>query len=251
MSTRQRLHHISFPLILIAVILVALPAQGGGDDDEGAPAPLAAQRTEDCAVSLARAVQDRYRSAHSLSARFEQRSEVVAIGTQRRRRPVEVSTGEVFLEKPSKMRWIYVQPEPNWVISDGEVLWMYDPKAGEAQRMPLGGGLTSMAGVQFLLGEGDILGDFRAGAERCDAADGLAELELTPRAAKSYEKLGLRVEVTSGQIRETAVYDLFGNVTRITLLDTQMNETLDAKLFQFDPPPETRVIELAPPARNR
>ena len=48
------------------------------------------------------------------------------------------ASGEVVFAKPGKMRWTYESPEPSLVVSDGATLWIYDPKAREVQKLPLG-----------------------------------------------------------------------------------------------------------------
>ena len=112
---------------------------------------LALQRAAapDCASDVAGRVQRRYEKVQDLSAHFEQTTQRVSLGTDSS--DALVAKGEVVFAKPGKMRWSYTSPEPSLVVSDGSTLWVYDPQAHEVQKLPLGAGHLSAAGVQFLL----------------------------------------------------------------------------------------------------
>ena len=219
-------------LLCASIALAAAPA--GSEPREAADA---------CAARAVAAVQKRYESVSALRARFEQTTRSVAFGAAG---PVTSSRGEVVFAKPGKMRWHYREPEESVVVSDGSWLWIYDPAAREAQKLPVGEGTLSGAGVQFLLGEGHIERDFRIDAETCDERE--ARLLLTPREPASFETLRLRVDAARGDLRETEIVDLLGNVTRIAFLDLEHDPPVAPELFRFVPPEGVRVVELEPPA---
>ena len=200
-----------------------------------------------CADDFARGVQQHYRDVDNLKATFRQTSETVSIGSRRLSRSNKALEGKVYLQKPSKMRWEYELPEPSLVVSDGEVMWLYDPAQKEVQRMSVAGGLMNMAGVQFLIGQGEILTDFKASTQNCTPVGGRVVVQLVPRQERTYEKLEIVIETSDGAIVETSVFDLFGNITRVALKDVHTGEELEAQLFQFQAPEGVRVIELSPP----
>jgi outer membrane lipoprotein-sorting protein len=70
---------------------------------------------------------------------------------------------------------------------------------------------------------------------------------LVPRRAASYEKLRVRSDPASGELLETTVIDLLGNVTQVAFSNTRTNVAPAASLFSFQAKPGVRVIELAPP----
>ncbi len=123
-----------------------------------------------------------------------------------------VAKGEVVFAKPGKMRWSYASPEPSLVVSDGATLWVYDPQAHEVQKLPLGEGYLSAAGVQFLLGAASCRTSSRS--VPAVASEPTVTLGLTPLHEAQYESLEMRVDRKSGVVRETTVVDLFGNRTR-------------------------------------
>jgi outer membrane lipoprotein carrier protein len=140
------------------------------------------------------------------------------------------------------MRWSYEEPEKSLVVTDGRELWTYDPALAEAQRLAVEQGFLSGAAMQFLLGEGDLLREFRVVARSCDPER--VVLELEPREPTSYERLLLEVEPRSGRVDASEVTDLFGNVTRVAFSKVRTNTKPDDETFEFRPPKGTRVIEI-------
>lgn len=209
-----------------------------------AATPAAEPADGACAAAVAERVQRRYDAVRDLRARFRQRSASVALGNT----PSAVleSRGEVVFAKPGRMRWSYQEPEPSLVVSDGETIWIHDPAAREAQELPLGPEFLSGAAIQFLLGDGRLADEFTIAARGCDHPE--VELLLTPRRDSSYERLELRAEAKSGEIRSTVVVDVLGNRTEVELSDVRTNQGPKPDLFRFEPPKGTRVISV-PPAR--
>jgi outer membrane lipoprotein carrier protein len=220
------------------------PLSTWADEPRAAPVTSSGEIPTDCAEKTASKIQSRYETVRDLSARFSQASRLASLGGDAERS--ERSRGEVVFAKPGKMRWSYEEPSRSLVVSDGSVLWTYDVEAKEAQRFAGGEGFLSGAAVQFLLGEGEILRDFRVMAKQCDVDS--AVLELVPWEPAAYEKLELRSDATTGEIRETAVFDLVGNVTRVTFEDIRVNQNPSLRTFEFQPPAGARVIEVAAPA---
>jgi outer membrane lipoprotein carrier protein len=224
--------------------LGALAAPVSAAADPNGAAASTAPSAETCAESVARRLQDHYDDVRDLTARFDQTTHSVTLGTGSGGAAMEAK-GTVVFAKPGKMRWSYEEPDPSLVVSDGKALWLYDPQAREAQRMQVSEGFLSGAAIQFLLGEGQILEEFEVRAEEC-GSDTLTRvrLELRPRTPASYERLELLADPRTGQVYETTVRDLFGNVTRVRLFEVQTNQGPDAQLFRFDPPEDVRVLEI-------
>jgi outer membrane lipoprotein carrier protein len=219
------------PFLLVLALGTGGAARGGG------------QEPADCAREVAGRVQARYEGVRDLEARFTQKSRSVAqggVGQEMRAR------GVALFAKPGRMRWTYEEPEPSVVVSDGKTLWIYDPVAKEAQEFPVGEGFLSGTAVQFLLGEGDILGAFEVAAEGCGTP--AVRLLLRPRAEASYESLELLVAPETGDVRETAVVDLFGNRTDVIFESMRSNRRLDPAQFRFEPGADVRVLRAEPPA---
>ena len=238
MQTRVRYRRLVSCLLLA---LAALPAAALADaTGEGEPTVSAG----DCSVRVSKAIQVRYDSIRDLQAAFEQSTRSVSLGAS----PLASSApsrGTVVFSKPGKMRWVYTEPQPSLVVSDGSTLWLYDELGKEAQRLPVREGYLTGAALEFLLGDGDLLAEFEVRAERCDGPR--VRLELVPRKESSYEKLSLTAVAKTGDIVETAIVDLFGNETRIAFSDVRTNQSPPPELFRFDPPPDVEVVDLVTP----
>jgi outer membrane lipoprotein carrier protein len=219
-------------VILTLLLQLALPA----------PATAADPAVSACATRTVAALQARYEKVKDLSADFVQESRSVALGGPGL---LARSHGRVVFAKPGRMRWTYDGPAESLVVSDGEWMWIFDPAAGEAQKLPVTDGALSGAGVQFLLGEGDILAEFSVTALACDADE--VRLELLPRVPAVYEKLRIAVEPNTGDMRETEVTDLFGNVTSVRFENIRVNTGPEPDVFRFTAPDGVEVIELALP----
>jgi outer membrane lipoprotein carrier protein len=224
-------------LVLTGGVLLALPAPA----EPPLSPPVPADGGNGCAAAVARKVQGHYDGVRDLTARFTQLSQVVSLGAEAAA-PGAPSSGEVSFAKPGKMRWSYEQPEPSLVVTDGEELWIYDPAEQEAQRLRSGQGFLSGAALQFLLGHGEMARDFKVKALSCAKEE--ARLGLVPRKPTAYEKLEIRVDPASGEVKETAVFDLVGNVTRVAFQDVRTNTGLGDDLFRFAPPAGVRVVEV-------
>lgn len=199
-----------------------------------------------CAEAAAERVQHRYESVKDLAAEFDQTTRLASLGGSSSGDEV-ASTGTVIFAKPGRMRWAYSAPEESLVVSDGETLWIYDPAAKEVQRLAAGSGFLSGVAVQFLVGEGNLRRDFRVSARDCEAPDVI--LELVPKRDATYEKIELVAGGESGEVRETRIFDLVGNVTTIRFRKLRTNLGPPATTFTFRPPDGVEVVDLAEPAK--
>lgn len=223
--------------LLLFGTLLGLASGRPAGSDTGEP------EVPECVRAAVLAIQDRYQAVRDLRASFEQTTRSVALGTAG---PVTKTRGSVVFAKPGKMRWSYTEPEESLVVSDGHWLWLYDATRAEAQKLEVGDGFLSGAAIQFLLGEGRILRDFRVVAESCNERE--ARLTLVPRESASYEKLRVRADRGSGDLLETEITDLLGNVTRVAFANVQTNLDPPPELFRFVAPPGVEVIELDDPS---
>lgn len=194
------------------------------------------------ALATAKAVQSRYEGIRDLSARFSQSSRSATFAGE----PLmdaATKQGRVVFAKPGKMRWTYEEPEPSVVVSDGSTLWIHDVEGETATRLEVTAGYLSGAALQFLLGDGKLLDSFDVAAEACEGDQ--ITLDLRPKEDATYERLGLVALRETGDIAETSVTDLFGNVTSIRFADVAVNQKPAAEVFAFEPPEGVEVIDYA------
>jgi outer membrane lipoprotein carrier protein len=222
-------------------LCLALASGARGDGDAGPGGAAGPKAPSPCVARTVAAVQKRYEAVDDLSAHFTQTTRAASLGGGGS--PPTRSSGRVTFAKPGRMRWEYEEPEKSLVVSDGKILWLYDPAFGEAQRLPVGGAFLSGAAIQFLLGEGDMLREFEVTELACQ--DERVELELVPREPASYEKLRIVANPSSGDISRTVVVDLLGNVTEIEFTDLKVDQKPPDDRFRFVPPEGVKVVDLA------
>ena len=226
--------------LLVLIVSVVGPAPSA---DEATPSDSTAVDSS-CAERVATRVQARYERIRDLEAEFEQTTHSVTLGSGALGSP-EPSRGRVVFAKPGKMRWSYESPEPSLVVSDGVTLWLYNPGLKEASRLRVTEGYLTGAALQFLLGEGKLLEEFTVAASGCGT--GSVELELVPVNPASYERLGLVVAESTGDVRSTTIVDLFGNQTRISFEKLRTDLGPPAATFVFEVPPDVEVIDVTTP----
>src|SRR5260370_7994645 len=127
-------------------------------------------------------LQRHYRDTNSFSAKFNE--EITTVGAPKRE-----CTGVVSFRKPGRMRWEFAAPEVQTIVSDGEMLYSYDPDLNQVVETPLKQALKSSSATSFLLGMGNINRDFKAAFANSMASDGLIQLMLEAK------KGGYKIEV--------------------------------------------------------
>jgi len=223
--------------LIVALLALGFPAWSAAADD------LELDRS--CASSVAGKVQGHYEAISDWSASFEQTRKAASFGLGGAARAEPTRQGTVVFSKPGRMRWSYVSPDPSLFVTDGQVVWMYDPLLGEAQRLTDAGGLLSGAAVRFLMGQGDLADSFTITAADCSVSP--IRLDLLPKKDEGYERLALDVDPETGRVVASTVTDLFGNQTRVAFTNVQINTGPDPALFTFDPPEGVTVIDLGAP----
>jgi outer membrane lipoprotein carrier protein len=195
-------------------------------------------------------VQRRYDAAQDFRADFEQ---TLSSAVMRRKTQ---SAGEVLLKKPGLMRWNYRAPEPRMYLSDGAVLWLYEPDDGQAFKQDLRSSQLPAA-LAFLTGTGKLAEEFEIesvaptdpGVPKVSGASDY-RLALHPRQAQpQIRSIVFVVDPGTFEVRETIITDGQGNENDVRFSNIRTNTHLPAATFHFSPPPGVRIIDTAKLAR--
>jgi chaperone LolA len=185
--------------------------------------------------ALVERVQQTCDAMQDFAARFTQTYTNTALDES------STSGGWVRYMRPGRMRWDYTRPDIRLFLIDGTDLWIYEPAQAQYYTQPLDESDLPTA-LRFLTGEGRLADDFRISLVRQDQDSAL--LELVPRLPEGdYQKLRLRVDLQSFQIRQTILYDPLGNTNTFSFDDWEPNQGFTAEDFRFVPPPGVRRIE--------
>ncbi len=186
-------------------------------------------------------VQRRYDGAADFRARFTQTLVSPAMGRQ------SSSSGAVAFKKPGRMRWDYERPERSTYVSDGGVLWLYEPEDKQAFKQELKSSQLPAA-LAFLTGKGKLATEFDVSfADRTPyGLPGDYRLSLTPKIAEPQVKSILFVvDPHTFDVRESVITDGQGNTNDLTFADIKMNTHLPESEFRWAPPAGVRVIDTA------
>jgi outer membrane lipoprotein carrier protein len=210
------------------------------------PAPLVAAAATAPAArldlkNLISEVQRRYDGAADFRARFSQTLTSAALGRK------TSSSGEVMFKKPGRMRWDYEKPDKSTYVTDGPVLWLYEPDDRQAFKQDLKSSQLPAA-LAFLTGKGKLAAEFDISFvdKSPYAAGGDYVLNLSPKVAEPQVKTILFVvDPRTFDVRESVITDAQGNINDVTFADIRVNTHVPEGQFRFSPPAGVRVIDTA------
>ena len=201
----------------------------------GAPAP---RLDLDAVVDR---VQRRYDGAADFRARFTQTLTSTAMGRKTN------SSGTVLFKKPGRMRWDYEKPERSTYVSDGALLWLYEPEDRQAFKQALKASQLPAA-LAFLTGKGKLAAEFdiAVAGKTPYGMPGDYLLMLAPKVAEPQVKSILFVvDPHIFDVRESVITDGQGNTNDLTFADIRLGTHIPDAEFHFAPPAGVRVIDTA------
>ena len=210
------------------------------------PAPAAAASAPDRELrQVVQRLQQKYEAARDFRAKFTQKFTYAATGRER------VSTGEVLVKKPGRMRWNYAAPEPQMYLASEGTLWVFEPEAKQAYRQDLKGSQLPAA-VSFLMGKGKLSDEFEISVAKelpyGDPQD--HRLALKPKKPQStYKAIYLVVDPKTFLVRQSVLVNTQGDVNAITFSEVVINSKLADSNFKWTAPAGIRVIEAAKPPK--
>ena len=155
--------------------------------------------------------------------------------------------GVVYLKKGGKLRWEYVEPTRQEIVSDGKTIWVHTPQLNQVNTGAAPEALSGPAG-SFLSGLGKLRQHFNVrflNPAQPKDADGNVVLDLTPKQPlPTLARLVLSLDASSYDVRKAVVYDQFDNTVTMTFTKVAVNTGLPDKLFVFTAPKGTATVPL-------
>lgn len=185
-------------------------------------------------------LQERYNTIKSIEADFEQETTLPSLNQRR------LAEGRVYFKKPGCMRWDYLRPDKQEMVTDGKTLWIYMAAEKRAYRCDAQAYLQSQLTMDFFLGRGDFKKDFVivTAPESKKARGKFYILTLLPRYTHpQVSELKLWVKKDTFLIDSILSKDHFSNTTLLHLKGQCINKPLDDSIFAFVPPRGTEVID--------
>ena len=217
------------------VLLLGVPvwAQEGFDEQ-------ARKEVQDVVKKL----QARYEKTKDLQADFTQKTSIEGF-----ERPM-TSSGKVYIKKPGRLRWNYLEPSTEDIYVDRDDVKVYVPE----HKQVLVGKLTQMAAskapLELLQGAAKLDASFDVeptpGKER--GVGGIRRLTLLPKSHegdghRTLQKIVVEVFPKTYYIRTVTLYEVSGNVSTFEFSSLQSNVGLGNELFTPDLPPDVEVVK--------
>jgi outer membrane lipoprotein carrier protein len=218
-----------------AVLLAGLAALcAGSSAAQPAPSPASSAKAD----QLVSSVQALYNGSSTFRSDFEQKFWVKAYNTEKS------SRGHVTFAKPGKMDWVYDDPRDNRIVSDGNLIRVYEAANKQLYEAPVDKSQYPAA-LSFLTGTGKLSDafDFELFPGDQMKFPGGSVLVGTPKqATPAYSKVLFYVDTATSQVRRVMIIDGQGNRNRFDFVNPKVNEPVGAGQFKFTPPPGTSIV---------
>ena len=229
----MKLWTIAFSAVI--VLNVACPALGEDVIDEQARKEVR---------DVMKRLQARYEKTTDLQADFTQKTTIEGF-----ERPM-TSSGKVYIKKPGRLRWNYLDPSTEDIYVDRDDVKVYVPE----HKQVLVGKLTHMAAsrapLELLQGAAKLDASFDAeptpGKSR--GVGGIRLVTLVPKSREgevhgAMQKIVVEVFPKTYFIRSLSLYEISGNVSNFEFSSLQSNIGLDDDLFVPKFPPDVEVVK--------
>jgi outer membrane lipoprotein carrier protein len=197
-----------------------------------------AQTTPDVATAVAN-VQGFYNRTNTFSADFQQQYLAHAYNT------TKTSSGHVIFSKPGKMDWEYTDPAGQRIVSDGTTLRVYQPAEKQMYEQTVNQSQYPAA-LSFLTGQGSLDSNFTfqvlPGAQ-LQYTGGYVLVGTPKTATPAYTKVLFYVDQGTSQVLRVLILDGQQNRNRFDFTNAQVNATIDASKFTFNPPAGTTIVK--------
>lgn len=184
------------------------------------------------AASAVDVAQQFFAGLKTLAADFEQ-TVYDADGVQ-----IQQTRGSLFIARPDRFRWDYLQPFHQLIIADGRKIWLYDEDLEQVTVKPLQQALTSTPAL-LLSSDKPLTDSFSI--ETLPTKNNLSWVRLVPR-SKDTTFANIDLAFASNQLAQMELHDSLGNTTVILFDKLRRNIAIAERQFEFTPPPGVDVV---------
>jgi outer membrane lipoprotein carrier protein len=228
------------PLVLACLVgVVASSAQPAAQPPAPPSAPTSPGSTSPGGAEQAIiAVQAFYDKSQTFRSDFQQRFWVKAYNQEKN------SRGHVTFAKPGKMDWEYDDPKNNRVVSDGNVIKVYESANKQMYEQPMAKSQYPAA-LAFLTGTGRLTDafDFQlVSGQEMQFSGGYVLVGTPKQPTPAYAKVLFYVDAPTSQVRRVMIIDGQGNRNRFDFVNPRVNDPVTPGQFTFTPPPGTSVV---------
>lgn len=186
---------------------------------------------------IASRVDRRYNNLTTLKAQFQEIYNGAGLARS--------ESGELWLQKPGKMRWQYEQPTAKLFVVDGKNAFFYVPSERQARRMPAKKLDDFRSPIRYLLGHTKLQKEFSKLTISSEAPKqpGNVVLEGIPKGMEERVQRVLLEITPADQIGRIYIEELDGSTTEFVFQNIQENISVKSDLFRFVPPKGVELVE--------
>src|SRR5690242_4617117 len=189
-------------------------------------------------------LQTRYEKTKDLQADFTQKTTIEGF-----ERPM-TSSGKVYIKKPGRLRWHYLEPSSEDIYVDRDDVKVYVPEHKQVMVGKLTQMAASRAPLELLQGAAKLDASFDAEptSGKGRGVGGIRLVTLVPKshdgeAHGTVQKIVVEVFPKTYYIRSLSLYEASGNVSSFEFSSLESNIGLGDDLFLPKFPPDVEVVK--------
>ncbi len=187
---------------------------------------------------VAEAVDRRYNHLESLETQFTETYRGAGISRN--------ESGTLWLKRPGKMRWDYLEPRPKLFISDGHTAWFYVPGDQQVRKTSVKKLDDLRSPLRYLLGKTKLEKEFQGlslapDVKPFDPSD--IVLRGVPKGMEDRVTQVLLEIAPDSQIRAITIEETDGSTTQFRFSGQKENIQISDSRFHFTAPPGVETVE--------
>lgn len=152
----------------------------------------------------------------------------------------DASSGKFMMMRPGKFYWETLSPMPQVLISNGKMIWLYDPDLETVNQRVFTDDLRQTPALLLSEDIAKLRANFSITTAK--TAKGLVQFTLIPKVTEGlFQQLNL--VFNRGDLVEFSIEDALGQITRCSLTEIKRNKPLAEEKFYFQVPPGVEVIQ--------
>lgn len=151
---------------------------------------------------------------------------------------IEEANGKVIFKKPHFFKWIYKKPHQNQIISDGEIIYIYDPDLSQVIMSQFSQSNSNNPSLIFF--QKNIEKFFKVTTKSINGELWYRCQSLSDDA--DYESLELKFD-SQGKVLAMNIIDRLKNKILVNFEDIQTNIKINEATFLFNVPENVEIIK--------
>ncbi len=201
--------------------------------------PSSASDTDRVIDTIIAGVESRY-NVSGFRADFDQESILKAMAV------TDTASGRLMVRQPGKMRWEYLVPDPQTIITDGNDLWVYRPEENQVLVGKAPAFFGEGKGAGFLSNIKMVRQSFKISLEPVENPEQY-RLRLVPnKSSVDLMEVMLDIAKKTFDLIQITTFNVYGDETRIELKNVSFNDPPPEALFRFDVPEGVDVLQINP-----